>query len=128
MSEVAYHYDVTARTIRYYEELGLISPMRKNGQRVFTQKEMTRLRLISRGKKYGFQLDEIKEMIQLFDQDPSGIKQLESVIQRAQRKMDEVEARIEELQLLKTEMKSWIFNFNEESEKRKKGRLMPFID
>ncbi len=95
---------------------------------MFTQKEMTRLRLISRGKKYGFQLDEIKEMIQLFDQDPSGIKQLESVIQRAQRKMDEVEARIEELQLLKTEMKSWIFNFNEESEKRKKGRLMPFID
>ncbi|MCP3031382.1 MerR family DNA-binding transcriptional regulator [Halobacillus sp. A1] len=120
ISEVAYHYDVTARTIRYYEELGLISPMRNNGQRVFTQKEMTRLRLISRGKKYGFQLEEIKEMIQLFDQDPSGIKQLESVIQSAQRKMDEVEARIEELQLLKKEMNDWIINFNEELEKRKK--------
>ncbi|MFC7064107.1 MerR family DNA-binding protein [Halobacillus seohaensis] len=119
ITSVARQFNVSTRTIRYYEELGLIIPNRSKGQRVFSSKEKTRLSLILRGKKYGFQLHEIKEMIQLFDQDPSGVRQLEATIQYGNHKVEEVEERIEELQLLRSEMNGWLVKFNDELIKRK---------
>jgi len=78
ISELAKQFGITTRTIRYYEEIGLLQPERtEGGQRIFSKKEFVRMRLISRGKKYGFNLQEIREMIQLFDHDPSGISQLQ---------------------------------------------------
>src|SRR5690625_621069 len=83
ITELAHAFGVTTRTLRYYEELGLLAPKRsEGGQRIFTKKEYTQLILIFRGKKFGFQLDEIKEMIQLFDRDRTGKKQLERTIDR----------------------------------------------
>ncbi|WP_181349660.1 MerR family DNA-binding transcriptional regulator [Thalassobacillus sp. CUG 92003] len=120
ISELAHHFDVSTRTIRYYEELGMLAPeRRKNGQRLFTKREKTRLKMIFRGKKYGFQLEEIKEMIQLFDQDPSGVKQLEKTIDYGKLKIEEVETRIEELLMLKQEMTEWVNKFETELSNRK---------
>ena len=68
ITEVAQAYDVSTRTIRYYEELGLLKPDRTAGnRRIYTKAEVVKLRLILRGKRYGFTLEEIKEMILLFD-------------------------------------------------------------
>lgn len=112
ISELASYFDITTRTIRYYEEIGLLQPQRsKTGQRIFSKKERIRLELIFRGKKYGFQLDEIREMIQLFDRDPSGKKQLQKTIEYGQEKVGEVSNRIDDLMMLRTEMESLIVDF-----------------
>ena len=63
ISELAAQLDISPRTIRFYEKKGLISPRRTPGnQRVYTPKDRARLKLILRGKRFGFSLDEIAEM------------------------------------------------------------------
>ena len=112
ISELASYFDITTRTIRYYEEIGLLQPRRSDGgQRIFTKKERIRLQLVFRGKKYGFSLEEIREMIQLFDRDPSGKKQLKKTIEYGQKKVGEVSNRIDDLMMLRTEMESLIVDF-----------------
>lgn len=112
ISELAKAFDVSTRTIRYYEELGLLCPNRsENGRRVFAKKDYIRLKLIFRGKRFGFKLDEIKEMIVLFDQDRSGRKQLERTVEYGRERVKEVNARIEELLFLKEEMEKMLDQF-----------------
>ena len=74
-----------------YEEIGLLSPARSEGnQRLYPASELVKLKLIVRGKKYGFSLEEIKEMVLLFDKDRTGRKQLERTIQYGRRRIEEV--------------------------------------
>ncbi len=113
ISDIAKLYDVSTRTIRYYEEIGLLHPFRTaSGQRVFSKKETTRLKLIFKGKKYGFQLDEIKEMIELFDRDPTGKKQLARTVEYGQEKINEVTERIDELMIIRSEMDTLLREYN----------------
>lgn len=65
--DLAREFDVTTRTIRFYEEHGLLAPTRRGSQRVYAPRDRTRLKLIMRGKRLGFSLAEIKEMIELYD-------------------------------------------------------------
>ena len=105
ISKVARAYDVSTRTIRYYEELGLLHPDRTAGNsRIYSKAELVKLKLILRGKRYGFTLEEIKEMILLFDKDRTGIKQLERTIHFGHEKIGQVEAKIQELTEMKMEM------------------------
>ncbi|OZU88185.1 MerR family transcriptional regulator [Virgibacillus indicus] len=112
ISELAAYFGIATRTIRYYEELGLIHPRRsEGGQRIFSKKERIRLQLVFRGKKYGFSLEEIREMIQLFDQDPSGKQQLQKTIEYGTGKIGEVSKRIDEMKNLRSEMEYLIMDF-----------------
>lgn len=114
ITELAEEYNVTTRTIRYYEELGLLRPERTAGnQRVFPKSEIVKMKLIARGKRYGFTLEEIKEMILLFDKDRTGEKQLKRTIQFGQEKIAEVNKRIQELQEMKAEMEEVMTAFTE---------------
>ncbi|WP_338655399.1 MerR family DNA-binding transcriptional regulator [Sporosarcina psychrophila] len=114
ITEVAQAYDVSTRTIRYYEELGLLKPDRTAGNiRIYTKAEVVKLRLILRGKRYGFTLDEIKEMILLFDKDRTGIKQLERTIDFGNEKIGQVETKIQELTEMKMEMEQLLVQFTE---------------
>ncbi|WP_399628788.1 MerR family DNA-binding transcriptional regulator [Sporosarcina sp. SG10008] len=114
ITEVAQAYDVSTRTIRYYEELGLLKPDRTAGnRRIYTKAEVVKLRLILRGKRYGFTLDEIKEMILLFDKDRTGIKQLERTIDFGNEKIGQVEDKIQELTEMKMEMEQLLMQFAE---------------
>lgn len=76
IAELAREFDVTTRTIRFYEDKGLLTPLRKGQRRVYAPRDRVRLRLIMRGKRLGFSLDEIREMIDLYDVDPSEVTQL----------------------------------------------------
>jgi DNA-binding transcriptional MerR regulator len=67
---------VSARTIRFYEDKGLISPRRAGNNRVYTFRDRARMILILRGKKLGFTLRDIKEYLDLYDADPTHAKQL----------------------------------------------------
>jgi DNA-binding transcriptional MerR regulator len=95
ISQLAQEFDISTRTIRYYEERGLIAPIRtESGQRLYTKKERAKLKLILRGKRFGFSLEEIHEMISLFDQDRTGRKQLEKTIEYGKQKIKEVQTRL----------------------------------
>ena len=112
ISELAKEFNISTRTIRYYEELGFFKPKRTaGGQRIFTNKERARLKLIFRGTRYGFTLDEIYDMIHLFDIDRTGIKQLEKTIEYGQQKLKEVDKRIVELTIMRKEMEKLLADF-----------------
>ncbi|NUK29467.1 MerR family DNA-binding transcriptional regulator [Parageobacillus sp. VR-IP] len=109
ISQLAQEFDISTRTIRYYEERGLIAPIRtESGQRLYTKKERAKLKLILRGKRFGFSLEEIHEMISLFDQDRTGRKQLEKTIEYGRKKIKEVNERIDDLMQLKEEMEAML--------------------
>ena len=82
IAELAGEFDVTTRTIRFYEDKGLLSPARKGQRRVYTSRDRVRLRLIMRGKRLGFSLEEIREMVDLYDVDPTEVAQLRHFIDK----------------------------------------------
>lgn len=67
IAELAREFDVTHRTIRHYESLGLLTPERRGTQRVFDRRERIRLGLILRGRRVGFGLDEIRRIVDMYD-------------------------------------------------------------
>lgn len=114
ISEVAKEFGMTTRTIRYYEELGMLKPQRTDtNKRLYPNAEVAKLKLIDRGKRYGFTLDEIKEMVLLFDVDRSGEKQLERTIEFGQKQIEEMDNKIRELESMKAEMAYLLLDFTE---------------
>lgn len=102
---IAKEYALTTRTLRYYEELGILKPTRPhNGMRHYSKREEAKIKLIIRGKKYGFSMDEIKEMILLFNFDRTGVKQLERTIEYGQQKLKEIDEKIQELYEIRQEI------------------------
>ncbi|MBO8164403.1 MAG: MerR family DNA-binding transcriptional regulator [Brevibacillus sp.] len=127
ISDLAQELDISTRTIRYYEEVGLIRPARtKGGMRMYTRGDRARLRLILRGKRFGFSLEQIKEMIDLFQEDRTGRKQLERTIAYGREKLQEIEQRMEELKLLRDEIVAYMKNF--EQRLREESTVKPVED
>lgn len=97
----------TTRTIRYYEECGLISPQRSDGnQRRYTRKERGRLKLIFRAKE-AFTLDEIKELFQIYEEHPDEIGEQQQFIrlcQMMERKIAQIDNQMAELAKLRSEI------------------------
>jgi DNA-binding transcriptional MerR regulator len=67
ITELSREFAVTPRTIRYYEDQGLLSPRREGQQRIYAKRDRTRLKLALRGKRLGFSLADIKQMIDMYD-------------------------------------------------------------
>lgn len=105
ISDLADELDISTRTIRFYEEKGLISPKRTKGNhRIYNKRDRTRLKLILRGKRLGYSLDEISEMIGMADFDMDEEQQLIKALQYGKLKLKEINSRMEELQILKQEL------------------------
>lgn len=121
ISELAQEMLVTPRTIRYYEEMGLLTPLHyeKMSLRLYGPRERARLTLILRGKKLGFSLAEIKEMIDLYDIDRTEGLQLERAVAYGEKRLQELEEKINELILLKEELLDYHQQFTELLRKRK---------
>ncbi|TKI56647.1 MerR family DNA-binding transcriptional regulator [Brevibacillus antibioticus] len=125
ISDLAQQLDVSTRTIRYYEELGLIFPSRtEKGSRHYKRKDRARLRLILRGKRFGFSLDQIREMFELFDEDRTGRVQLLRTIEYGNQKLAEIDEKIMELRQLREDILVYKQNFEqkllEENEEEKR--------
>ena len=104
--EMTNEFNTTHRTLRYYEEIGLLHPTyTESGRRKYSQKDRTRLYLIQRGKYLGFNLQEIKEMIDLFTVDQTGKKQLQKTIEYGNQKIVEIDEKVNELIQLKEEIR-----------------------
>ncbi|GAA6527342.1 MerR family DNA-binding transcriptional regulator [Intrasporangium sp. DVR] len=93
IAQVADEFGVTHRTIRHYEELGLISPERRGTQRIFHRRDRTRLKLILRGKRLGFPLEEIRTIVDLFDAPRGRRAQLEYVLDQIDERRADLEQR-----------------------------------
>ncbi|WP_426216449.1 MerR family transcriptional regulator [Methylobacterium sp. NFXW15] len=88
VTQLANDLGVTARTVRFYEDKGLLNPQRVGNTRVYTHRDRARLILILRGKRLGFTLREIKEYLDLYDADPTQQEQLRALLKRVQNRID----------------------------------------
>lgn len=105
ISDLATEFEISPRTIRFYEEKGLISPRRTKGnQRIYDKRDRARLKLILRGKRFGYSLDEILEMIGMTDLNISEVEQIEKSLMYGDKKMAEIRERIKELELLEEDL------------------------
>jgi DNA-binding transcriptional MerR regulator len=93
IAELAADFGVTLRTIRFYEDRGLITPERRGQQRVFGPRERVRLELILRGKRLGFSLDEIAKIVDMYDAEPGEVGQLRYLLEQIARRRAELEQR-----------------------------------
>ncbi|KAB6717673.1 MULTISPECIES: MerR family DNA-binding transcriptional regulator [Roseobacteraceae] len=78
--EMCEAFDVTPRTLRFYEAKELIFPIREGQKRLFTKRDRARLKLIMRGKKFGFSLEEIRQLLDLFSENDGGVVQLRETL------------------------------------------------
>ncbi len=93
IAELAREFGVTARTIRHYEDEGLIAPLRDGQRRVYRPRDRTRLRLILRGRRLGFALAEVREIVNLYDAAPGEAGQLELLLAKIAGRRAELEAK-----------------------------------
>ncbi|MCB1764095.1 MAG: MerR family DNA-binding transcriptional regulator [Gammaproteobacteria bacterium] len=112
ISDLAKEYDITPRAIRFYEDQGLLRPVREGRQRVFSEGDNVRLRLILRGKRLGFSLAEAKEIIELYDMDSGDERQLVYFLEKIeqqrlnlQRQQQDIKAILQELKRVEKRVK-----------------------
>jgi DNA-binding transcriptional MerR regulator len=107
ISDLAREFDISPRSIRFYEEKALIAPQRTSGnQRIYTKRDRARLKLILRGKRFGYSLYEIAEMIGMTTGEMEEVQQIEKSLAYGDRKLKELRERIEELELLEHDILS----------------------
>ena len=104
IAQVADEFGVTHRTVRHYEELGLISPERRGTTRVYHRRDRTRLSLILRGKRLGFPLEEIRTIIDLYDVPRGRRSQLEYVLGQIDERRADLEQRRRDLDAALSEL------------------------
>ena len=97
IAQVADEFGVTHRTVRHYEDLGLLSPERRGLNRVYHRRDRTRLNLILRGKRLGFPLEEIRTIIDLYDAPRGRASQLEYVLSQVDERRVDLEQRRRDL-------------------------------
>ncbi len=104
IGELAKQFDMTTRSIRFYEDEGLLSPKRQGQHRIYTNKDRVRLKLVLRGKRLGFSLAETRRLFELYDADNSSAAQLEKVLELIAEKKMSLRQQMEDINVLLTEL------------------------
>ena len=104
ISQLAKEFGVTTRTIRYYEDQGLLSPKRDGVNRVFQNRDRIRLKLALRGKRLGFSLAEIRELFELYDVSRDERRQLEAFLHKLERRRALLEQQREDIEAMLNEI------------------------
>jgi len=108
--DLAEEFDITTRTMRFYESEGLLHPARKGQTRLYNDKDRIALKLVIRGKRLGFSLAESKELIQLYNPKGANETQLQRVLDKIQEQKSALNQQIEDIRVMQLEL--------EEAEKR----------
>jgi len=87
IGEMAKKYGVTLRTLRFYEDKGLLNPQRDGSTRLYTRRDRARLKLILLGRKVGFSLRDVKQMMDLYDPTGSNAKQLRLALDKSEKQL-----------------------------------------
>lgn len=105
MADLTSEFDISSRSIRFYEEKGLLSPHRTKGnQRRYCAKDRFRLKWILRGKRFGYSLSEISEMLELTETTKGKADQIRTTLAFGEKKLRDIDHRINELEIMKMEM------------------------
>lgn len=104
--EMCAAFDVSPRTLRFYETKELLSPIRLGTRRLFTKQDRARLRLILRGKRFGFSLEEIRQLLDMYDRDGSNEAQLMRTYDIAKDRLAQMEAQRAELDVAIADLKT----------------------
>ncbi|WP_439154226.1 MerR family transcriptional regulator [Yoonia sp.] len=98
-------FDVTPRTLRFYEAKELLFPVREGQKRLFTKRDRARLKLILRGKRFGFSLEEIRQLLDLYHMNDGQEAQLSKTYELAERHLADMQAQKAELEEAISELK-----------------------
>ena len=90
-------FNVTARTLRFYEAKELISPIRQGQKRLFTKRDRARLKLILRGKKFGFSLEDIRQLLEMYYMEDQQATQLKNTFKLANKRLAELKDQRDDL-------------------------------
>ena len=104
IGELAKSMDITPRSIRFYEEQGLLNPSRNGQNRIYLKKDQVRLKLILRGKRLGFSLAETKTLFDLYDSHQNSKVQLEAMLNMTAEKRAHMQQQLEDIEMLKAEL------------------------
>ncbi|KHT64297.1 MerR family transcriptional regulator [Photobacterium gaetbulicola] len=103
ISELAREFDITTRSIRFYEDVGLLQPERQGNTRIYQRRDKIRLKLILRGKRLGFSLAEIRELFDLYDTNQSS-SQLNKMLNIIDTKQEVLQRQLEDINVVMTEL------------------------
>ena len=98
ITELTREFDISTRTLRFYEDEGLISPVRRGRTRLFRPTDRHLIRQILRGKRLGFSINEIREIIQVYKEPPGEVGQLNLMIQRVNEKRESLRQKRRDLE------------------------------
>ncbi|WP_127346422.1 MerR family transcriptional regulator [Pseudidiomarina mangrovi] len=104
IGDLAREFDITTRSIRFYEDQGLLAPARQGQTRLYTNKDRVRLKLILRGKRLGFSLAETKRLFDLYDLENSSARQLYTVLELIADKRLSLQQQLEDIKVLLVEL------------------------
>ena len=104
ISELAREFDITTRSIRFYEDQGLLEPQRRGQTRVYNKGDRVRLKLVLRGKRLGFSLAETLRLFELYDTDKTSASQLKSMLTLVQDKKAFLHQQMDDIKVLMMEL------------------------
>ena len=104
IGELSKEFDVTTRTIRFYESEGLLAPLREGQKRIYSDQDRVNLKLILRGKRLGFSLAESKDLIDLYDPESGNTKQLETLLEKIDQQRALLTQQLTDIQLMQAEL------------------------
>lgn len=104
ISELAREFDITPRTIRFYEEKGLLAPQRKGQTRLFGHSDRVRLTLILRGKRCGLTLEESRDIINMYEPGQNNAEQLHSLLGKIDQRRVDLQAQLADIRQMLTEL------------------------
>ncbi len=100
ISQLAKEFEITPRSIRHYEDMGLLSPARRGQTRVYTPADRTRLRLILRGKRLGLTLEDSREIIDMYEPGKTNVDQLKKLIDAIQQQRIKLNRQLDDISKL----------------------------
>lgn len=104
ITELATEFDITPRAIRFYEDVGLLTPARAGRNRVYTHRDRTRLKLTLRGKRLGLSLQEIRQLVEMYDSPSDTTQQLTAFLQVLAEHRRQLEQQQEDLEITLAEI------------------------
>jgi len=104
ISDLARELDITTRTIRFYEEQGMLSPERRGLERVYSARDKVTLKLILRGKRIGFSLAECRDLIGLYDPTGDNQKQLTTMLEKIAERRAQLDQQLLDIQQMQLEL------------------------
>lgn len=104
ISDLAQEFGITPRSIRHYEDQNLISPTRDGSKRIYSKIERVRLQLILRGKRIGFSLSEIREIITLYDAPSGEVKQTLLLLKKIEERRNTLNQQQKDIQTMLNEL------------------------